>query len=251
MEWVKNFYNLQYKWMTIDDEECFMVQENLLDELEAILVERPFKNILELGGGKGHFAVTAARRGYEVTVIELIPEAVVNIHKLANKYNLSENPRVINGDFYTEELIDQFDVVCYWDGFGIGTDFDQQMLLKRIQGWLKPNGNAFVDIYTPWYWAKVAGQEMLVTDNVFRRYDFDSIECRMLDTWTSTKHKCESVSQSLRCYSPADLKLLINGLQLELIHCEPRGAMDYEKWIYREKVPLNQAMSYLARIIKK
>lgn len=222
------------------------MQEELLEKIER-LADKPVKKILELGGGKGYFAVAAAIRGYEVTVVELIDEAAQYIHKLAEKYRVSERITIINEDFYTAKIEDVFDAVCYWDGFGIGSDAEQQTLLNRIQHWLKPNGIALIDIYTPWFWAKVAGQEMLVAENVVRKYDFDALNCRMLDTWWNKKDGSETVTQSLRCYSPADLNLLIHDLHLTLVHCEPGGAMDYEKGIYTEKAPLNEALSFLAK----
>ncbi len=54
--------------------------------------------------------------------------------------------------------------------------------------------------------------------------------------------------QSLRCYSPADLQLLMNRLDLETVHIEPGGTMDYAEGQYIEKAPLHKAMSYLAVI---
>jgi hypothetical protein len=42
--------------------------------------------------------------------------------------------RAIEGDFYETEPPGKFDVVAYFDGFGIGTDEDQRRLLRRIVG---------------------------------------------------------------------------------------------------------------------
>jgi hypothetical protein len=36
------------------------------------------------------------------------------------------------------ELSEQFDVVCYWDGFGVGTDQDQRHLLQSMRLSLNP-----------------------------------------------------------------------------------------------------------------
>lgn len=247
MEWVKKFYNQQYRWMKINDDEMLNMQEELLEKIER-LAGSPVKTILELGGGKGYFAVAAAMRGYEVTVIELIDDAAQSIHKLAAKNEVLEKITIINGDFYTAEIEDRFDIVCYWDGFGIGSDEDQQTLLERIPHWLKPNGCALIDIYTPWFWAKAAGHEMLLAENIVRKYDFDAMNCRMLDTWWNKDDLSETATQSLRCYSPADLRLLIRDLDLAVVHCEPGGAMDYESGIYMEKAPMRQALSYLAKL---
>ena len=54
-------------------------------------------------------------------------------------------------DFYTAKLQEKFDAVCYWNGFGIGTDADQRQLLKRISDeWLNPHGKAGLIIINGW-----------------------------------------------------------------------------------------------------
>lgn len=236
--------------MDLNDEEMLNMQQELLQKLDR-LVEHPGKKILELGGGKGYFAVAAAKQGYDVTVIELVDEAAHYIRQLAEEQNVRERLTILNGDFYTEEIPEVFDVVCYWDGFGIGSDADQQKLLNRVQRWMKPTGMALLDIYTPWYWAKVAGQEMHLGGNVVRKYGFDAIGCRMLDTWWNMGDTAESATQSLRCYSPADFSLLIDNLDLTMVECEAGGAMDYDHGIYTEKAPLHEALSYLVKLKSK
>lgn len=224
------------------------LRDDLLEKLKRF-GESPGKKILELGGGGGQFAVFAAKNGYDVTVIELVPEAVAHIYKLTEEHKVSDNVHIIQGDFYQVDLIDEFDVVCYWDGFGIGADQDQQRLLNRVSTWMKPSGIALIDIYTPWYWAKVAGQEMHF-GSITRHYDFDANECRMIDLWSPDAKKGDEIQQSLRCYSPADLRLLMKDLDLNLVDCEPGGEMDYEKMQYRSQVPLNKAMTFVAKLTK-
>lgn len=249
MEWVKEFYHKQYEWMSMDDDEAIKYQEGSIRKMEG-LSEKPVHNILELGGGKGHFAVAAAERGYKVTVIELVEEAARYIRQLAAERNVQDHLRIINGDFYTLELEEEFDAVCYWDGFGIGTDRDQERLLTRIENWLKQDGTAFIDVYTPWYWAKVAGKELNISESVTRRYDFNAEQCRMLDAWRNKMDSAGQVTQSLRCYSPADLRLLLRDRNLYLVLCEPGGEMDYDNWEFHEQVPLNTAMTFLAKLNK-
>jgi SAM-dependent methyltransferase len=155
---------------------------------------------------------------------------------------------VLQADFYSVELPNRFDVVCYWDGFGIGTDSDQRRLLARIASWLAPGGCALIDINTPWYWAQAAGQEMRFGD-VVRRYAFDALGCRMLDRWWPVDDEQGAVTQSLRCYSPADLQLLLQGTGLAIQAVEPGGAVDYAAKQYRDRVPLEQAMQYVAHLV--
>jgi hypothetical protein len=131
----------------------------------------------------------------------------------------------------------------YWDGFGIGTDADQRRLLERIRGWLKPTGFVLIDIFTPWYWAEVAGARHEDTSWI-REYGFDGEGCRMLDTWWGKAEPKHRLTQSLRCYSPADLALLLEGTGLRTLRLESGGRFDQDSSTYAENVPLNRAMTY-------
>jgi hypothetical protein len=73
---------------------------------------------------------------------------------------------------------------------------------------------------TTWYWAGAAGREMRFGE-VTRRYEFDADECRLLDRWWLVDTEHEEVTQSLRCYAPADLRLLLEGTDLVLASLEP------------------------------
>ncbi|WP_100013095.1 class I SAM-dependent methyltransferase [Lentibacillus sediminis] len=246
MEWTKDFYHQQLVWSIDSGADLHGLRDDLVDKMVRHKENKRTK-VLELGGGPGQFAVAAAKRGYEVTVIDIAPAAVRHIEKLAEEHQVEQHIRVLEADFYKVVFRERFDVICYWDGFGIGKDADQQQLLQRIADWLKPSGVALIDIYTPWYWAATAGQEMQMGD-ISRHYGFDAEGSRMTDTWWQTGDKEESIKQSLRCYSPADLQLLMKDINLVLVDLEPGGAMDYEQGSYREQVPLGEAMMFMAKL---
>jgi len=242
VDWVEEFYDKQVKWTGSYTGPVTKFHRDKVQAIEKTLGLTP-KKILELGSGGGQFAVAAASRGHEVIAVELNANLVKHGEKLAKSEGTS-NLKFIEGNFYEVFLEDNFDVICYWDGFGIGEDSDQRRLLKRNSNWLKPNGKVFMDIYTPWYWAKVSGKKMSFPS--FKRcYNFDPYGCRMLDKWWPEDDESQRVTQSLRCYSPADLEMLIEdtGLMIEMI--QPGGAMDYENMLFLDEVPLEDAMSYL------
>ncbi|RPF50113.1 SAM-dependent methyltransferase [Aquisalibacillus elongatus] len=249
MNWLNDFYSKQYQWAKEKTDDLF-------DDLREDLVKRVKANandhsnmILDLGSGLGQFAVASAKEGYDVTAVELTEEGVRHTKQLAKEHKVGNHLHVLQENFYAINFKEPFDVVCYWDGFGIGSDEDQKQLLKRISSWLKPGGVALVDIYTPWYWAKTAGQSMGMGD-IRRQYDFDAEECKMIDTWWVDGEEDNQVTQYLRCYSPADLKLLLNETDLVIETIIPGGAVDYENFQYEEKVPLNQAMQYMVKLKK-
>ena len=51
---------------------------------------------------------------------------------------------------------------------------------------------------------------------------------------------------SLRCYSPADLRLLLQGTGLTLTEFWPGGSYDVQAEVWTPEVPLEQDMTYAA-----
>jgi len=151
----------------------------------------------------------------------------------------------LQADFYEVAFDDPFDAVCYFDGFGIGSDSDQQQLLGRIAAWLNHDGQALIEVYAPSYWSRVAGRTM-TWDDVGRLYGFDTEGSRMLDTWWRTDTPTETITQSLRCYTPEELEAMAHDVGLDLERIVPGGAVDYDRGVYRERVPLDEAMQYIA-----
>ena len=179
-------------------------------------------NILELGCGGGQSAAALAARGHRVTGIELTPTLAAHARHLAeileDEGDTTGALKIINADFYTADVAGPFDAVVYWDGFGIGSDEDQRLLLGRIAAWLADAGGAaLIDIYQPTYWQRMDGRAMQFGD-VCRRYAWDA-SGRMLDTWWPGDREDEAVTQSLACYTPDALRWLIKptGLQLDAI----------------------------------
>ncbi len=245
MDWAKQFYEQQNNLLNIYRTD---VQDYHHDKVKLIQKSGiSGGSVLELGAGGGQMAVATAQAGYRVTAIELIHALSTHITELAQQHNQSVT--VLNADFYQVKLDQQFDVITYWDGFGIGTDDDQLRLLKRCASWLKPNGIMLLDVYTPWYWANAQGQEMQF-GNVCRRYEFDALGCRMLDTWWHADSPDDRVTQSLRCYSTADLKLLLPNTGLSFVDVVKTGGAVNTDGQYEDHVDLYRAMSYTLRLAK-
>ena len=72
---------------------------------------------------------------------------------------------------------------------------------------------------------------------------FDAEGCRMIERMWRIGHDDEAVTQSLRCYSPADLRLLLEGTGLSVLDIEP-----FTDEVYDEPCELADAMLYLAAL---
>lgn len=197
--------------------------------------------------GGGQTAAAGAIAGHEVVAVELLPSAAAHARRLA-----AARPGVamtfVEGDVFAVDPGGSFDVACYWDGFGVGEDADQRRLLRRVAGWLAPDGCALLDVNTPWYWAAAAGQERRFP-GAMRRYGYDADGNRMLDTWWDPADSDHRLTPSLRCYAPADLRLLLEGTGLTLASLEPGGGLDATTGKYLPTVPLARAMQYLAKLV--
>jgi SAM-dependent methyltransferase len=249
--WVRDFYAKQDEWAGVSCDPITDMHRRNADLVHRLAGGR-IGCVLELGAGGGQNAAALADLGYSVTAVELVPSVAQNALELAAQPR--KGPlRVIVSDFYDVGLPDRYDIVCYWDGFGVGSDDDQRRLLKRVAGWLAHRGFALIEVYTPWYWSGIARSGTAGRETQFggvcRRYGFDADGSRMLDTWWPVGHEQEAVTQSLRCYSPADLQLLLKDTGLSLESVEPRGAYDPVRDQLIEDAPIEEVMQYLAKLV--
>lgn len=247
MDWTLEFYRKQHQWTNAYRGRPGEHEQEKIERIRARAGDPPL-DVLELGSGGGQFAVAGARSGYRVVAVELVPELAADIEKLGEDI-APGFLEVINEDFYKVELEKNFDIICYWDGFGIGEDKDQQKILKRMGSWLKPGGTVLLDIYAPWHWAREAGKEREFGD-LIRRTDFDYRECRFLDSFWPRGKKKEAITQSLRCYTITDLKLLLAGTGLKLTGIDTVEGFDRETGEFSTGVDFKDAMMY-GVILKK
>lgn len=243
----QDFYRYQHQWSKIYARDITRADRERVLWLNRITGLSEVR-LLELGAGGGQFAVAACLQDHQVTAIEIEPDFVEHIQYLARQYRC-ENLTILNVDFNNVVLEGVFDVICYWDGFGIGNDTDQRRLLLNISKWLSPDGSVFLEIFTPWYWANVAAGVQFDIGEATRQYGFDAERCAMVDTWWLKEKPATKTTQRLRCYSPADLTLLCEGCGLTIVEIFSGGKMDYHTGTYTPEVPLNQAMSYIARLV--
>ncbi|WHY26671.1 class I SAM-dependent methyltransferase [Bacillus wiedmannii] len=239
---VKEFYKKQFELLSHD-----INNENWLQEVAEEIQEQvgyPFQTMLELGAGNGGFARAMSNLDVKMTTVELVPELAM----FAKEH--STNDIVIYcADFYKINFEEKFDVVSYLDGFGVGTDEEQLVLLKRIHNWLKDDGCALIDIYQPLYWEKANGQEMPIY-SAMRKYEYDSENARMLDHWWEPDSSNDIVTQSLRCYTIDEISNLCAEAHFSIVGIFPGGAYDFEEGKYKEQASLNECLSYRIKVKK-
>jgi SAM-dependent methyltransferase len=256
LEWVKDFYTESARWWGPD------VRGAEVHAARAATVRRlcgpgPLR-ILELGSGSGYSAAALADEGHAVTALEF------NSTDSAHARELAKSPRkgslaAFEADFYSAQLDGRFDLVCAWQSFGFGSDADQRRLLRRIAAeWLAPGGCALLDIYCPLAPARFAGTEVRVppqpgvpdSQEMFERVYFDAVHGRWIIEWEPVADPGQSLAQTTRCYTPADLLLLLEGTGLRLNHAEVDGQpLPWDTAEIVKAGPLMHAYCYLAQFV--
>jgi SAM-dependent methyltransferase len=226
-KWVKDFYDSAAEWWG----ESWYEGENLQPRLSLVerLIGKAPRRLLELGAGTGETAGFLAAAGYSITAVDLSARNFKLLTEVSKKY-----PGVIpiQGDFLTAAIPGKFDAVCLFETFGMGSDADQRHLLQRIAGeWLLPDGVVLMDVYHPFGPVKCAGNEHLLdrlegvpgSVDMTERSTFDPVLCRWIDEWEPVQNKKAMRRQSVRCYTPADLLLLLETTPFKVVHTEFNG----------------------------
>lgn len=253
LEWVKDFYTQSDVWWGADaGQEYYAGRVAAIQRLGGAGVKR----ILELGAGSGGVAVLLAQAGYGVTAVELTD--AICLAQEQDQSGWKGALCALQADFYTVELEGRFDVICYWDGFGVGGDDDQRRLFQRIaREWLAPGGSVLLDVFNPLRYARHAGEEEILAPlkgvpgsvEMLHRCHFDPVHCRWIDEWIPTAEPEKALAQSVRCYTPADFRLLLDGTGLALEYIEVDGqGLDFASATITTSGPLLEAYSYLAQL---
>jgi SAM-dependent methyltransferase len=228
MDWVEPFYSQGGRWWGAAESGIDAEAGARADAVARLCGSAPL-SVLELGAGYGATAAALADRGHTVVAVELSPVRADYARRHAqDRLRMT----VVEGDFYALDVGGGYDLVGYWNGFGVGTDADQRRLLRRIGSeWLRPSGRALVTVFSPAYWIRQAAREWHKPARPADGYpadltqarDFDPVGNRFVDRWWPTGAPERVIAQTVRCYGPADLLLLLEGTGLSLVRAEVAG----------------------------
>jgi SAM-dependent methyltransferase len=182
--------------------------------------------VLELGAGFGGAAAATAQLGHRVVAIEASGTRAA----MARRRTLGGargRLTVVEADFCEAAVPGPFDVVAYWNGFGVGTGEDQRKLLGRIRGWLRASGLALMHAYDPKWWREHAGARRR-RDGMVQEIGYEPEHRCLVDRWWPDGHPGEAVRERIRCYAEAELRTLLDEAGLALAGTERDDATPWK-----------------------
>jgi SAM-dependent methyltransferase len=150
----------------------FQEADELMPFLTTSLAMPPGGKVLELGCGRGSFAVRFAQWGYAVTAVEESAPMLAVAEEAARQRGVRVEFRCAEPGSIPERSI--FDGAVLLD-FGAFSDADNAQMLRTIAAALKPGARCLFSLHNPYYWCRSPGVEHQVMQNVdvIRRYAFD------------------------------------------------------------------------------
>jgi len=250
-DWVAEFYKKQNDWLGVYLGPVTEEDHRRAQRLQDLAELNGKKKVLELGGGGGQTALAIAQLGHEVDMVELLERSANWAKKLAEQH-APQRLNIIQADFYDWEGPEkQYDLICYFDSFGIGSDLEQKELLKKMHHWLAPDGLIVIEVGASWYWSGQAWGQEYDFELGIRRHEFDPVNCRLLDKWWLKNSPEEVYQQSLRCYTPADFELLLENIPLKISKLQTGPAFDEAQNIVQEQADWADCMTYFVCLQKE
>ena len=121
---------------------------DLIEEVFRRYANKPVKSILDLGCGTGNHAIPLAKRGYQITGVDLSPEMITQAKaKLQSQTSQSQfKPDFFEGDVRCLDLNQTFDVVIMMFavlGYQLTND-DVSDTLRTVSRHLKQGGGIHI-----------------------------------------------------------------------------------------------------------
>ncbi|MBW6475315.1 MAG: hypothetical protein K0B14_19465, partial [Anaerolineaceae bacterium] len=88
---------------------------------------------------------------------------------------------------------------------------------------------------------------------MIERCHYDLVHAHWIDEWQPVEHPDDTLAQTIRCYTPADLLLLLEGSGLKIQHLEIEGKVVdmYSNQSVTGKEWFKRDNSYLVKLVEE
>lgn len=209
----------------LSEADRFREAPRAADFLERATGLRPGSRILDLACGYGRLAVELARRGHEVVGLD-ISKTLKVARQLSTRESLELD--LIRGDLRRLNMPPVFDLVVLWGmSFGYFSDRENEEVLRRAVGCLRPGGHLVLDLHQrDWYLTHYLGEQVHLAPGgiVHDEVDFDPVTSRLqiLSTLATGDGKVTARQfHSFREYSIPEMVALAGSAGLTDLHLHP------------------------------
>ncbi len=143
-DWWRTWFGPSY--LALYDRELAQRTPNEIDQLELLLRLRPPLRILDLACGQGRHAIELARRGYQVTGLDVSPYLLEIARERAQATGVSV--RWVLGDMRQPLEDDHFDLILsLFTSLGYFADpGDDSAVISAAAAMLNPEGRFFIEV---------------------------------------------------------------------------------------------------------
>jgi SAM-dependent methyltransferase len=218
-DWWRNWFGPSY--LALYDETLRARTPVEIDRLEALLQLRPPLRILDLPCGQGRHTIELARRGYEVTGVDLSPFMMEVASERAKAAGVKA--RWLTGDMRTPIAGSRFDLVLnLFTSFGYFADeADDRRVVETAASMLQPGGRFLLEVINGERMARHFQEREWFTvgqTSVMERRSLDSSSRRMVvERMVSSPSGEETTLHALRLYRGPDLKLMFGAVGFDRV----------------------------------